>query len=476
MKDIKIKTITILLLSSIYSQGAIAGNYITHSSTDITETNKSQSSVIKSDNAITIPQKIHNNKENDAFIKIIKKEIDNKKENIIRKVISNRYISFDIDKNNNLTLHLTEEITNRIDEHLKLTHPGYNVGSSNFYSHIIDSQDNAIKKSIIKYLSNTSKNNQLALNNETIEAINNNNTNNLYIKIKNNDTPLSEAKLSNEELSEIHLQPKDMIIYEKHLKNEIANANLITLDNSIINNNVEIKIDEIIDTLEAGKKNIKNNTHNITENELSISINKSNIANNTLKADQALGENVIKNLAIAENKQSINSNSDKIEKNQTNITENNEKIRNNIENITKNKDHINHLENEYLEYLNIKEFGEKNIKDHFGKLYIENSIAQENINKLDSQFQHFKHETNTRFSKVEKRANQGIASVAAMSNLPFTDSATFSTAIGIGNYRNATALAWGMQYRINENVKVRASTAWNDSNNFVSAGGVGISW
>lgn len=109
-------------------------------------------------------------------------------------------------------------------------------------------------------------------------------------------------------------------------------------------------------------------------------------------------------------------------------------------------------------------------------MYIESSIAREDINKLDSQFQHFKSETNNRFYKVEKRANQGIASVAAMSNLPFTDSATLSTTIGIGNYHNATALAWGMQYRINENVKVRASTAWNDSNNFVSAGGVGISW
>ncbi len=69
-----------------------------------------------------------------------------------------------------------------------------------------------------------------------------------------------------------------------------------------------------------------------------------------------------------------------------------------------------------------------------------------------------------------KSANQGIASVAAMSNLPFNDAATFSTAMGIGNYRNATAFAWGMQYRINENVKVKASTAWNDANNWVSAG------
>ncbi|MCS6713978.1 YadA-like family protein, partial [Proteus terrae] len=108
-------------------------------------------------------------------------------------------------------------------------------------------------------------------------------------------------------------------------------------------------------------------------------------------------------------------------------------------------------------------------------LYIEQSVARNEFKDLKTNFEHFKSDTQNRFYKVEKRANQGIASVAAMSNLPFTDSATFSTAIGIGNYRNATALAWGMQYRINENIKVRASTAWNESN-WVSAGGVGISW
>ena len=106
---------------------------------------------------------------------------------------------------------------------------------------------------------------------------------------------------------------------------------------------------------------------------------------------------------------------------------------------------------------------------------MEQSISRSEVKTLKNDFEHFKSDTQNRFYKVEKRANQGIASVAAMSNLPFTDSATFSTAIGIGNYRNATALAWGMQYRINENIKIRASTAWNESS-WVSAGGVGISW
>ncbi len=118
----------------------------------------------------------------------------------------------------------------------------------------------------------------------------------------------------------------------------------------------------------------------------------------------------------------------------------------------------------------------RNLINHLSSLYSENKSNSLAISSLRNDFEHFKDETNNRFYKVEKRANQGIASVAAMSNLPFNDAAIFSTAMGIGNYRNATAFAWGMQYRINENVKVKASTAWNDANNWVSAGGIGISW
>ena len=195
---------------------------------------------------------------------------------------------------------------------------------------------------------------------------------------------------------------------------------------------------------------------------------------------------ILENKEITEkNKIDIKNNKEITEKNKIDIKNNKEitdknkiDIKNNKENIEKNKNDITNNKEKVDKYLNTLDIAgyPSDITGHFSKLYSKDIVTKNRLDVLESDFKHFKSDTQNRFYKVEKRANQGIASVAAMSNLPFTDSATFSTAIGIGNYRNATALAWGMQYRINENVKVRASTAWNDSNNFVSAGGIGISW
>ncbi|QIF95231.1 YadA-like family protein [Proteus vulgaris] len=195
---------------------------------------------------------------------------------------------------------------------------------------------------------------------------------------------------------------------------------------------------------------------------------------------------ILENKEIAEQNQiDIKNNKEITEKNKIDIQNNNEiteqnkiDIKSNKENIEQNKTDITHNKEKVDKYLNTLDIADytSDITGHFSKLYTKDVATNSKLDVLENDFNHFKSETNNHFYKVEKRANQGIASVAAMSNLPFTDSATFSTAIGIGNYRNATALAWGMQYRINENVKVRASTAWNDSNSFVSAGGIGISW
>ncbi|MER1720087.1 YadA-like family protein, partial [Proteus terrae] len=208
------------------------------------------------------------------------------------------------------------------------------------------------------------------------------------------------------------------------------------------------------------QSNIENNKTQIDNNKSNISINKNNIATN--KND------------IITNKTDININKDNITSNRNKINTNSSDIKANKENIKTNKEGIDNIKEKYIDNLNING-SNLSLKNHFSTLYIEQSVARNEFKDLKTNFEHFKSDTQNRFYKVEKRANQGIASVAAMSNLPFTDSATFSTAIGIGNYRNATALAWGMQYRINENIKVRASTAWNESN-WVSAGGVGISW
>ncbi|HEK2682710.1 TPA: YadA-like family protein [Proteus mirabilis] len=182
---------------------------------------------------------------------------------------------------------------------------------------------------------------------------------------------------------------------------------------------------------------------------------------------------------IAVNREGITKVESIVEKNKEDIQTNKEDIQTNRENINQVKQTADENKKYVKQYLaNDFDVNEqsKSLVGHLGSLYAGNKLNTDNINAIKNDLSHFKNETNNRFYKVEKRANQGIASVAAMSNLPFNDAATFSTAMGIGNYRNATAFAWGMQYHINENVKVKASTAWNDANNWVSAGGIGISW
>ncbi|MBS6212067.1 MAG: YadA-like family protein [Proteus hauseri] len=198
--------------------------------------------------------------------------------------------------------------------------------------------------------------------------------------------------------------------------------------------------------------------------------------NSILDNKKRLSENIKNNeTKIQEQKLIIDNNNELTEKNKNDIDTNTQIINSNTDNIRANKSDIDNITKDYIDNLNING-NNISLKSHFATLYTEQSISRNEFKTLKSDFEYFKSDTQNRFYKVEKRANQGIASVAAMSNLPFTDTATFSTAIGIGNYRNATALAWGMQYRINENVKVRASTAWNETNSWVSAGGVGISW
>lgn len=192
------------------------------------------------------------------------------------------------------------------------------------------------------------------------------------------------------------------------------------------------------------------------------------------KQDYALLRNLVSdnNQRLSENHQD---NAKKIKNNKTDIDKNTHDIERNTNNIRENRTNINDIKENYIDNLDVNG-NNISLKSHFATLYTGQSLSRNEFKTLKNNFEHFKSDTQNRFYKVEKRANQGIASIAAMSNLPFTDTATFSTAIGIGNYRNATALAWGMQYRINENVKVRASTAWNESNSWVSAGGVGVSW
>lgn len=316
-----------------------------------------------------------------------------------------------------------------------------NINNNNILT--LDNNIPEVRDTILSYLSNLSEETSIPIsfNKAKTESI----TTRDAVGIKRHYQPNSKLNKFNQHIRVGKEQPVS--------SNEI----IFKLEDSFANqlNKTNKKQEENISNINLNSKEIIDNKNNININRLKILSNKDVFNINT---------------------QNINQNKENIQTNKENIQTNKENIQTNKENIDKVEDNVDNIKTEYLTNLHINGFGEKNIKNHFGSLYSENSIIRSDINRFDNEFKQFKSDTHNRFYKVEKKANQGIASVAAMSNLPFTDSATFSTAIGVGNYRNAIALAWGMQYRINQNVKVRASTAWNDSNHWVSAGGIGISW
>ncbi|MEX0444812.1 YadA C-terminal domain-containing protein [Xenorhabdus sp. SGI246] len=93
------------------------------------------------------------------------------------------------------------------------------------------------------------------------------------------------------------------------------------------------------------------------------------------------------------------------------------------------------------------------------------SYTDQKVNYLDN-----------KIDRIEKRANAGVASVAAMTNIPYSNNTGFSLGLGLGQYRNGSAVALGIQDKLNENVSLRLSTSWNNSGSPVFGAGVGISW
>lgn len=310
---------------------------------------------------------------------------------------------------------------------------------------------------------------------------------NSYIDIQSNNSDLKMGMVS-------YLLEKDLLT-EKN-RNEVINLikhaeTMIysTQDSALTLDDLESpeRLHKIVDNLNTKNRSLllleKNTKQDLAQmsqlQEQDYSLLKNLVSDNKKRLSEDLQNNLekIKNneSIIKKNTTTLDKNNNLIEKNTTDIEKNTHAINSNASNIRENRDDISDIKENYIENLNING-SNISLKSHFATLYTEQSVSRNEFKTLKSDFEYFKSDTQNRFYKVEKRANQGIASVAAMSNLPFTDNATFSTAIGIGNYRNATALAWGMQYRINENIKVRASTAWNETNSWVSAGGVGISW
>lgn len=87
---------------------------------------------------------------------------------------------------------------------------------------------------------------------------------------------------------------------------------------------------------------------------------------------------------------------------------------------------------------------------------------------------------NSRFENVDRKLDSqkseyrsGLASLAAMSNIPNVSGQTFSVGLGIGQFRDQSAIAAGANWNINEKVATKVSVGFGDSD---FTGGAGIAF
>ncbi|EOG5617079.1 YadA-like family protein [Proteus mirabilis] len=120
-------------------------------------------------------------------------------------------------------------------------------------------------------------------------------------------------------------------------------------------------------------------------------------------------------------------------------------------------------------------------------LEIANSYTNYRVNTLDStmdkMLNNFQQNTEQRFSqmnnkinRVEKRANAGIAGVTAISSIPYVNNERFSFGMGVGHYRDAQAIAAGVQYKVKQNTNVRVNASWNNGGDTNLGAGFAVGW
>ncbi|WP_255586381.1 YadA C-terminal domain-containing protein [Providencia sp. R33] len=112
----------------------------------------------------------------------------------------------------------------------------------------------------------------------------------------------------------------------------------------------------------------------------------------------------------------------------------------------------------------------------YGEIININDQLDEKIVQLDNRYEQQVTQLKHKINKTAKQANSGIASVAAMSNIPYSLNSRFSAGLGIGHYKNGKALAAGAQYQVRKNINLRSSIAWNNANSPVIGAGIAVGW
>uniref|UniRef100_UPI002B059A0D YadA C-terminal domain-containing protein n=1 Tax=Providencia alcalifaciens TaxID=126385 RepID=UPI002B059A0D len=110
--------------------------------------------------------------------------------------------------------------------------------------------------------------------------------------------------------------------------------------------------------------------------------------------------------------------------------------------------------------------------DRFDKLDKQEKIQTQQLNQITTRVDQME----SKIRQTARDANAGIASVAAMTNIPYTTNTRFSAGLGLGNFKNGNAIAAGAQYQVKQNLNLRSSISWNNSDRAVIGAGIAYGW
>ena len=101
------------------------------------------------------------------------------------------------------------------------------------------------------------------------------------------------------------------------------------------------------------------------------------------------------------------------------------------------------------------------------------AAQQQELRNINKQFSSLKEKVDNN----HKKANAGIAGVAAMANIPqVTESARFSLGAGVGFRGDEQAVAVGMSSRLSQSVVGKMSVAADTQSEFTVGAGVAVQW
>lgn len=154
------------------------------------------------------------------------------------------------------------------------------------------------------------------------------------------------------------------------------------------------------------------------------------------------------------------------------ITNNETKIADHDVRITNNETNISNLSNDYYQFQDTYNYNNQVINQNM-RSYSAQAVQQSKA-YTDQQVGQLRNDWQQGRSDDQREYRSGIASVAAMANIPVVPGQAVTVGAGIGQFKDRTALAVGVGANIGTNVQVKGSVGFSNGSDAVAGAGIGF--